>query len=96
MRVNECTAEYFRLVERNQLPKSENQPKALQTEGRNFLTIIHDPFSFMDNCNETQAVHLMVVKGEVESRDLVVAQTPMEVQTLLKEFDYVILEDLPT
>ena len=37
----------------------------------------------MDECKETQAIHLMVVKGEVESRDLVV----VEVQTLLKEFD---------
>ena len=33
----------------------------------------------------------MVVKEEVESRDLVVAQTPVEVQTLLKEFDDVII-----
>ena len=40
-------------------------------------------------------MHLMVVKGEVESRDLFVAQIPMEVQTLLEEFDGVILEDLP-
>ena len=38
----------------------------------------------------------MVVKGEVESRDLVVAQIPAEVQTLLEEFDDVILEDLST
>ena len=37
----------------------------------------------------------MVVKGEVESSDLVEAQIPVEVQTLLKEFDDVILEDLP-
>ena len=35
-------------------------------------------------------MHLMVVKREVESRDLVVAQTLMEVQTLLKEFNDVI------
>ena len=40
-------------------------------------------------------MHLIVVKGEVESRDLVGAQIPMEVQTLLKEFDEVIPEDLP-
>ena len=38
----------------------------------------------------------MVVKGEVESRELVVAQTLVEVQTLLKEFDDVIPEDLLT
>ena len=49
----------------------------------------------MDKCKETQAIHLMVVKGQVESRDLVVAQTSMEVQTLLKEFDDVIPKDLP-
>ena len=62
-------------------------------EGKNFLTIVHDPSSLMDQCKETQAVHLMVVKGEVESKDLVVTQTPMEVQTLLKEFDDVIPKD---
>ena len=39
-------------------------------------------------------MHLMVVKGEVESRDLVEAQIPMEVQTLLEEFDNVVLENL--
>ena len=38
----------------------------------------------------------MVVKGEVESRYLVRAQIPMEVQTLLEEFDDVIPKDLPT
>ena len=36
------------------------------------------------------------MKGEVESKDLVVAQTLVEVQTLLKEFDDVIPKDLPT
>ena len=77
--MNEYTAKFLRLVERNQLPKSDNQPKALQAEGRNFLTIVHDPSSLMDECKETQAIHLMVVKGEVESRDLVVAQTLVEV-----------------
>ena len=40
-------------------------------------------------------MHLMVVKGEVESRDLVGAQISVEVQTLLKDFDDVIIEDLP-
>ena len=35
-------------------------------------------------------------EGEVESRDLVVAQTLVEVQTLLKEFVDAILEDLST
>ena len=38
----------------------------------------------------------MVVKGEVESRDLAVAHSLVEVQTLLKEFDDVIPENLPT
>ena len=35
-------------------------------------------------------------KGEVESRDLVGAQIPVKVHTLLKEFNDVIHEDLPT
>ena len=39
-------------------------------------------------------MHLMVVKGEVESGDLVGAQIPVEVQTLLEEFDDMIPEDL--
>ena len=64
-------------------------------ERMNFLTIMHDPSSLISKCKETQEMHLMVVKGEVESMDLVRAQIPMEVQTLLEEFDYVILEDLP-
>ena len=95
-RVNEYIAEFFRLVERNQSSKSENQPKTFQAKGRNFLTIIHDPSSLMCKCKDTQEVHLMVVKEEVESRDLVVAQISMEVQTLLEEFDDVIPEDLST
>ena len=37
----------------------------------NFLTIVHDPSSLMGKCKETQEVHLMVVKGKVESRDSV-------------------------
>ena len=85
----------MRSVERNQLPKTEIQPKALQAEGRNFLTIVHDPCSLMDKCKNTQAIHLMVVKGQVESKDLIVARIPVEVQTLLKEFYDVIPKDLP-
>ena len=50
----------------------------------------------MSECKETKEVPLMVMKGEVESRDIVVAQFSMEVQTLLKDFDDVIPEDLPT
>ena len=73
----------------------KNQPKALQVKGRNFLTFVHDPSLLTGECKETREVHLMVVKGEVGSRDLVRAQIPMEVQTLLKEFDNVILKDLP-
>ena len=68
-RVNEYIAKFFRSAERNQLPKSENQPKALQAKGRNFLTIVHDPSLLMDEYKKTQV--------------------------LLKEFDNVILEDLP-
>ena len=49
---------------------------------RNFLTIVHDPSSIMGECKKTQEVHLMVVKGEVKIRDLVVAQIPVEMQTL--------------
>ena len=49
----------------------------------------------MSECKQTQEVHLMVVKGEVESRDLVMAQIPMKVQTLLEKFDDAILKDLP-
>ena len=71
------------------------KPKALQVEGRNFLTIVHDPSPLMGESKESQEVHLMVVKGEVESINLVGAQIQMEVQTLL-EFDDVILEDLLT
>ena len=51
--VNDYTAEFFKLAKRNQLLESENQPKALQEEGRNFQTIAHDPFSFMSECKET-------------------------------------------
>ena len=93
--MNEYTAEYLRLAEGNHLPKSENQPKTLQAKGRNFLTTIHESSSLMGECKETKEVHLMVVKGEVESRDIVVAQILMEVQILLEDFDDVILEDLP-
>ena len=52
-RVNEYTAEFFRLAERDQLLENENQPKALQTGGRNFLTIVHNPSSLMGKCKET-------------------------------------------
>ena len=31
----------------------KNQPKALQAEGRNFLTIVHDPSSLIGECKET-------------------------------------------
>ena len=53
--MNEYIAEFFRLAERNQLPKSKNQPKALQAEEKNFLTIVHDPSSLMGECKEIQA-----------------------------------------
>ena len=65
--MNEYTIELLRLAKRNQLLKSGNQPNTLQAKGRNFLTIVHDPSSRMDGCKETQAVHLMIVKGEVDS-----------------------------
>ena len=49
----------------------------------------------MGECKETREVHLMVVKGEAESRELVGDQIPVEVLTLLEEFGDVIPEDLP-
>ena len=70
----------------------KNQPKALQAEGRNFLTFVHDPSSLMGECKEAREVHLIIVKGEVESSNLVKAQIPVQVQTLLKEFNDVILK----
>ena len=73
----------------------KNLPKALQAKGKNFITIVHDSSSLMVKFEETRNVHLMVVKGEVEIRDLVEAWILMEVQTLLEEFDDVIPEDLP-
>ena len=57
---------------------------------------MHDPSSLMGEHKETQEVNLMVVKGEVESRDSVRAQIPVEVQTMLEEFDDMILKELPT
>ena len=73
----------------------KNQPKALQAEGGNFLTFVPHPSLLMGECKEIREVYLMVVKGEVESKDLVGAQIPVEVHALLKEFDDVIPEDLP-
>ena len=40
----------------------KNQPKALQAEGNNFLTFVHDPSSLMGECKGTRELHLMVVK----------------------------------
>ena len=40
-------------------------------------------------------MNFMVLKEEVENRDLVGAQIPVQVQTLLEEFDDVSPEDLP-
>ena len=94
--MNEYTYEFLRLTKRNQLSKSENQPKALQAEGRNFLTIVHDLSSLMSECKETREVHLMVVKGEVESRNSIGVQITVDVKPLSEEFDDVIPEDLPT
>ena len=92
--VNEYIAKILRLTTRYQLSESENQPKALQEEGRNFLTIVHDPL--IRECKETQEVHLMVVKGEVESRNSVRVQILVDVKPLSKEFDHVIPGNLPT
>ena len=50
----------------------------------------------MGECKKTREVHLMVVKGEAESRKLVGDQILVEVQTLLEEFDDVNPKDLPT
>ena len=73
----------------------KNQLKALQAEGMNFITFVHDPSSLMGECKETRKVHFMVVKREVESSDSIEAQILVEVQTLLKEFDDGIPKDLP-
>ena len=48
----------------------------------------------MGECKETQEVNLMVVKGEVESKDSVRAQIQVEVQTMLEEFEDMILKEL--
>ena len=40
-----------------------NQPKALQVEGKNFLTFVHHPSSLTGECKETREVLLMVMKG---------------------------------
>ena len=69
--MNEYIVEFLRMTKRNRLLESENQPKALQTEGRNFLTIVHDLSSLMGKSKETQEVLLMVVQREVESKDSV-------------------------
>ena len=61
----------------------KNHPKALQVEGNSFLTFLHDPSSLMGEYKETREVHLMVVKGKVDNRDLLGAQILVEVQTLL-------------
>ena len=50
--MNEYTTEFLRLTTRNQLSESENQPKALQAKGMNFLTIVHDKSSLMSECKE--------------------------------------------
>ena len=50
----------------------------------------------MGECKKNREVHLMIVKGGVESRDLVGAQILVDVQILLKEFDDVIPKDLPS
>ena len=74
----------------------KNQPKALQAEGRNFLTIVYDSTSLTGECKDTREVHLVVVKEKIESIDLIWAQIQMEVQTLFEEFDDVIPQDLLT
>ena len=94
--MDEYNAKFLRLKKRNKLSESENQQKALQAEERNLLTIMHDSSSLMSECKKTLEVPLMVVKGKVENRDSVGVQIPMEVQTLLDEFNDAILEDLPT
>ena len=81
-RVNEYNDDFFRLVGRNQLSKSENQPKALQTEGRNFLTTVHDPSSLMGECKETRKVHLMVVKGEQLSTLILLRRTEIVIEII--------------
>ena len=52
-KMNKYTAVFFRSAKRNQLSKSENQPKTLQADGMNFLTIVHDPSSLIGECKDT-------------------------------------------
>ena len=52
----------------------KNQPKALQAEGRNFLTLVYDSTSLMGKCKDTREEHLVVVKEKIESIDLIWAQ----------------------
>ena len=40
---------------------------------------MNDLSSLMGECKDTRAMNFMVVKGEVENRDLVRAQIPVEV-----------------
>ena len=51
--MNEYAFEFLGLVERNQLSESENQPKTLQVEGRNFPTIVLNSSSLMGKCKKT-------------------------------------------
>ena len=92
--VNECTTEFFRLAERNRYQKVRTNPRLYKRKGENFLTIVHDPSSLLGECKETREVHLIVVKVEVESKDLVGAYILVEMQTLLDDFDDMILENL--
>ena len=47
-----------------------NQPKASKAEGRNFLTIVREPTTFIEECKETREIHLLVVKREAGSEEL--------------------------
>ena len=48
----------------------KNQPKALKVEGSNFLTIMHEPSTFIGECKEMYEVYMLVVKRKEGSEDL--------------------------
>ena len=73
----------------------KNQPKTSKVEGRSFLTIVHEPTTFIRECKEMRDVHLLVVKGEAGSEELEGHLIPVEVQELLEEFEDVVSDDLP-
>ena len=57
----------------------KNQTKVSKVEGRDFLTIMHVPTTFIGECKEMHEVHLLVVKRETGSGELEGPLIPVEV-----------------